>query len=106
MGRFTRLVNGVLRSFDEAATAPIYDETLTVVASSPQSGEILPTQSGTPMTLPSNQTYEGLELQIFLNGQYLLDIVDYLLTSQTQVTFTFDLEVGDKIRFRIDRLPE
>jgi hypothetical protein len=106
MGRFTRLVNGVLKSFDEASPAPIYDESLIVVESSPQSGQILPLDAGDPLTLPNSQTYEGLELQIFHNGQYLEDVADYILTSSTQITFTFDLEIGDKVRFRIDRLPE
>jgi len=106
MAKFLRLVNGVGRSFNESASSPIYDETIEIVASSPSSGQSLPITSGSPVTLPASQTYTGEELQIFLNGNYLEDVIDYTFTSSTQVTFTFDLEVGDKLRFRIDRIPE
>jgi hypothetical protein len=108
MAKFLRLSGGVPRSFFEsgAGAVPIYDETLKVVASSPSSGETTPVLAGNPITLPNSGTYDGIELQVFLNGNYLEDVIDYTLTSSTQITLTFDLEVGDKIRFRIDRPAE
>ena len=107
MAKFLRLVSGIPRSFNESSTTPIYDESLEVVASGAGAGQINgPITSGTAVTLPASQTYTGEELQLFLNGNYLEDVIDYTFTSSTQVTFTMNLEVGDQIRFRIDRLPE
>jgi hypothetical protein len=106
MSKFLRLSAGVPRSFEESSVSDIYDETLTVVESSPSAGEITPVTAGDPITLPNGKTYEGQELQVFLNGNFLEDVIDYTLTSSTQITLTFDLIVRDKLRFRIDRAPE
>jgi hypothetical protein len=104
MARVLSLINGVARMIDESSSISIYDESLEVVASGAGDGEINgPITAGTPVTLPASQTYTGEELQIFLNGNYLEDVIDYTFTSSTQVTFTMDLEVGDIVRFRIDR---
>lgn len=104
MAKFLRLSNGIPRSFNESSSVAIYDETLLVVASGAGAGEINgPITAGTAVTLPASQTYTGDELQIFLNGDYLKDVIDYTFTSSTQVTFTIDLIVRDQIRFRIDR---
>ena len=94
MGKFLRLVNGIPRSLNEAASSTIYDESITV-------GSIITT--GTPVTLPASGTYDSQELEVYFNGQVLDDVSDYNfvgIVPRTQVAFTFQLEVGDKIRFR------
>jgi hypothetical protein len=94
MGKFLRLDNGVPRSFDEAASSTIYDQA-TVVGST--------ITTGTPVTLPASGTYDSQELEVYLNGQVLDDVVDYNFEGsppRTQVSFTFDLVAGDRIRFR------
>jgi hypothetical protein len=94
MGKFLRLVNGVPRSLDEAASTPIYDERLTITST------II---AGTNVTLPLSGTYEGQELEVYFNGQVLDDVLDYTFVGsppRTQVQFTFNLEPGDVIRFR------
>lgn len=106
MSKFLRLSGGVARQFAESGAAPIYDETILIVASSPSAGQSLPITAGTPITLPSSQTYEGIELQVFFNGNYVEDVIDYILLNSTQIQFNQDLVVGDRLRFRIDRLPE
>ena len=97
MGKFTRIVSGVLRSFDEASSLTIYDQTYSVNST---------VSTGTPITLPSSGTYTSGELEVYLNGQRLDDAVDYNYVGsppRTQVSFTFDLLTGDEIRFRVDR---
>jgi hypothetical protein len=104
MAKFTRLVNGVLRSFDEANGTSIYDESLLVVASGAVVGQVNgPITTGAPVTLPLGKTYTAYELEVYLNGQRLEDSIDYAFNSSTTVVFTFDIIVGDLIRFRIDR---
>ena len=91
---------------DEAAAVTIYDEGLDVVSGSPGAGEIQgPITTGTPVTLPSGKTYTANELKPILNGIPLEDVLDYNFVGsppRTQVSFTFDLVIGDRIRFRID----
>lgn len=94
MGKFLRLVNGVPRSVDEAASQPIYDQSIDVNST---------ITAGTNVTLPLSGTYEGQELEVYFNGQVLDDVVDYNFVGtppRTQVQFTFNLEPGDRIRFR------
>lgn len=82
------------RSFDEASSTPIYDQSIDV-------GSIITT--GTPVTLPASGTYDSQELEVYLNGQVLDDVADYNfvgIVPRSQVAFTFQLEIGDKIRFR------
>lgn len=109
MGNFLRLVNGQPRSFAESSSLPIYDQPLTVVASGAGANQINgPVTSGTNVTLPSSGTYTGAELEVRLNGQRLEQLLDYSYVgvgSKTQVAFTFDLSVGDRIDFRVDRAP-
>ena len=98
MGKFLRLVNGVPRMQDEGASIPIYDETYTVGVGG--------VTTGSPISLPSSQTYNSEELEVYLNGQRLDDTIDYNYIGsvpRTQVSFTFDLLENDLIRFRIDR---
>lgn len=104
MAKFTRIVNGVLRSFEESGSPTIYDRTISIVASGAVSPDLNgPVTSGTNITLPSGQTYTGDELQVYLNGLRLDDVLDYNTTSSTQIQMTFNLEAGDKLRFYIDR---
>ena len=104
MGSFTRIVNGVLRSFQESNSLTIYDQPLLVVASGATTGQVNgPITTGSPVTLPLGKTYTAYELEVYLNGQRLEDSIDYAFNSSTTVVFTFDIIVGDLIRFRIDR---
>lgn len=108
MGKFIRLVNGIPRSFDESGSPAIYDQTLEVVASGAGAGQINgPISAATPITLPASQTYTSNELQVYLNGQRVNPgaAFDYTYTSTTQIAFTFTIQVGDIIRFYIDRAP-
>lgn len=98
MGKFLRLVNGRPKLLDEGSSPAIYDEAVTVGVGG--------VGTGSPVTLPSNRTYDSLELEVYLNGQRLDDVVDYNyvgIAPRTQVSFTFDLVEGDLVRFRIDR---
>jgi hypothetical protein len=93
------LVNGIPRMTAEASAVSIYDETYSV------GGTIT---TGTPITLPSSGTYNSDELEVRLNGQRLESVVDYNYVStppRTQVSFTFDLVLGDSVNFRVDRVP-
>lgn len=109
MAKFLRLSNGVPRSFNEGASVTIYDQSLTVVPSGAGANQINgPVTAGTNVTLPGSQTYTAAELQIYLNGDRLEPIFDYSYVGsplRTQVQFTFQLEVGDRVDFRIDRAP-
>lgn len=104
MAKFLRLSGGIPRSFDESGSPAIYDETIAIVASGAVSPDLNgPVTAGTSITLPNGQTYTGDELQVYLNGLRLDDILDYNHTSSTQIQMTFSLEVNDKLRFYIDR---
>lgn len=97
MGKFLRLVAGQQRSFDESSSPTIYDQLVTI-------GSTITT--GTAQTLPAGGTYDSAELEIWLSGQRLAVTEDYNYVGsplRTQVTFTFDLVAGDKIRYRVDR---
>jgi hypothetical protein len=108
MAKFTRIVNGVLRSFDESATPPIYDEYLLVVSGSPGNGNEItgPINAGVNVTLPNSGQYTSDELMVDLNGQTLENGFDFNYVGsppRTQVAFTFQLLVGDRIYFRKHR---
>lgn len=109
MGNFLRLSAGVARSTAETAAPVIYDQSLTVVASGAGANQINgPVTAGTSVTLPSSETYTAAELQIHLNGDRLEPTFDYAYVGsppRSQVQFTFDLVVNDRIDFRIDRVP-
>lgn len=109
MGKFLRLSNGVPRSFQESSSLTIYDQSLTVVAAGAGPNEINgPINAGVNVTLPGSQQYTAAELQIYLNGDRLEPIFDYAYVGsapRTQVQFTFQLVVGDRVDFRIDRAP-
>lgn len=99
MGRFLRISNGVSRSFDESGTPTIYDQNATIGVGG--------LTTGVALTLPSSQTYDSAELEVYLNNVRLTPILDYNYVGgsppRTQVTFTFDLLATEVVRFRIDR---
>lgn len=104
MAKKLELLLGIPRMTNESSSPAIYDQTLKVVTSSPGAGEIAgPISAGTPVTLPSGQTYTSNELEMYLSGNRLIPVFDYSHTSSTSVSFTFQLIVGDVIRFRVDR---
>jgi hypothetical protein len=96
MAKFVTMVSGVprMQTIPSATLPSIYDEQFDVVS---------PTTAGTSVTLPVSGTYTSDELEIYLNGQKLLHVEDYTYVGsppRTQVQFTFDLVVGDKLLFR------
>jgi len=108
MGKKLQLVNGIPKMIDESATPPIYDEYIDVVSSGAVGSHELngPIDAGTPITLPNSGTYISEELEVYIGGQRLEDFVDYNYVgagTRTQISMTFDLEVTDRIRFRVDR---
>ena len=95
MAKFLAVVNGIPTLQNESATFSIYDETYTV----PVGG--LP--AGTDITLPSAGTYEDAELEVYLNGQRIEDILDYNFIGtipRTKIQLTFNVSEGEKVRFR------
>jgi len=79
---------------EESGSITIYEETYTVSST---------ITTGNPVTLPSSGTYTSDDLEVYLGGQKLDSLIDYNYVSsppRTQVTFTFDLVVGDVILFR------
>ena len=103
------MVNGLPRMTNESASPTIYDEAIVVVlsgASGDNEINLVDAETGDPITLPNSGTYEGEELQVFLNGNRVEDVIDYNWLdsgTRTQIAFTFDLEVEDRVRFYIDR---
>ena len=109
MAKKLTLVNGIPRMVDESASPAIYDEYIDIVISGASGDNQLngPISAGVGVSLPDSGTYESHELEVYLSGQRLEDIIDYAYVgpsgTRTDVAFTFDLEVGDRIRFRVDR---
>lgn len=95
MGKFLRIVNGYPRAFDEGSATTIYDQSVDLVGT---------LTTGTAYTLPASGTYEGDELEVILDGQTLDSGSDFNFVgagpTRTQVSFTFDLLAGDRLRFR------
>ena len=90
------LVNGIPRMVAEAAVT-IYDQTYNVVSG---------ITAGVSVTLPSAGTYTSEELELRLNGVRMDSGIDYNFVGsppRTQVSFTFDLVIGDQLNFRVDR---
>lgn len=91
---------------ESGGAVTIYDETLEVVASGAGAGQINgPISAGTPVTLPSAQTYTGDELEVYFGTDRLTPLLDYTFDSSTTVAYTFEIKVGDVLRYRIDRAP-
>ena len=109
MGKFLRIVNGVPRQVEEASTTTIYNQSLTVVSGTPGANEIQwPIIAGTSITIPASQSYTGAELLVRLNGEWTQPVFDYNYVGsppRTQISMTFDLEIGDRLDFGIYRGP-
>ena len=62
--------------------------------------------AGDPITLPYLGFYEGADLEVFLNGDFLEPLIDYTYigstATRTQIALTFDAYTTDRIRFRKD----
>jgi len=102
------LVNGVPRMKAESGSPTIYDDYITIVESGASGENELdgPITSGTSITLPNSGTYDSANLEVYLNDLRLEDVEDYTyvgVAPQTQIQFTFEIVVGDRIRFRVDR---
>lgn len=106
MANFLQGINGRIKAAPVAGGANPEETTLTVVSSGAGANEINgPVTTGVLVTIPDSVTYENTDLQVFLNGQQLDIVDDYNYAgsgTRTQVSFTFDLEVGDEISFRVD----
>lgn len=100
MSNFLRISNGYARLLAEAGNTTIYDESVTLASN---------VTSGSNYTLPNSGSYQGEELEIMLDGQVLDSGADYSFVgagpTRTQVSFTFDLIIGDNLRFRKIRGP-
>ena len=95
MTKFITIANGIPNLVNATGSA-IYDQTLVVGV-----GGIA---NGTAISLPSSQTYTGLELQVILNGtgqEYSTDYVYVGSGTKTQISMNIDLVQGDRLRFRI-----
>lgn len=104
MAKKLALVSGIPRMVEESGSPTIYDETVTIVSSGAGANEMNgPVTAGNPVTLPSGKTYTSDELEVYLDGERLIPVFDYTHASSTTVSFTFELVVGDRLRFRIDR---
>lgn len=107
---FLTLVNGVGRMQAAPGTTTIYDQRLTVVTGTAANTNQVtgPITSGVSITLPASGTYVGSELQIYLNGQEMESVADFNTVgtgTKTQISFTFQILVGDKIDFKTYRGP-
>jgi hypothetical protein len=95
MAKKLALVNGIPRMVDESASPTIYDESVTLASN---------LSTGVNYTLPASGTYEGEEIEVYLDGQVLDSGADFNFVgagpTRTQVVFTFDLYIGDRLRFR------
>lgn len=108
MAKVLSLVNGIPRMVDESGSPAIYDVNILVVSGTPADQYELqgPIDTGTPITLPESKTYLGEELEVYLNDIREDELIHYNQVgsgTKTQISFLFDLIVGDRIRFRIDR---
>jgi len=77
--------------------ALIYDEVIVV----PTEGY----DGGTNLTLPNLQTYNDVELQVYLSGQRLEANIDYNYVGnipRTQIQTVIDLFAGERLRYRIE----
>ncbi len=94
MPKFLTVTSGIPRLQDVTVTPSYYNEVYTV------SGTVV---ANTPITIPNAKTYTGYELEVYLNGQFLYPITDWLTVGSgtlTQVSVGQDLIDGDVILFR------
>jgi hypothetical protein len=103
MARRLALVNGIPKMIDEVTP---YEEYIDIVASGATGNQLVgPISAGTFITLPASKIISsgGGELNVYVNGSKMTAIEDYDVESTTQVSFTFELIVGDRIQFDIER---
>jgi hypothetical protein len=90
------MVNGIPRMVEVNTT--IYDEVYTAPSN---------ISAGTPITLPNSGVYNSTELRVSWNGAILESIEDFSYVgpgpNRTQVSLTFDIFTGEKIRFYKER---
>ena len=103
MTKALALVNGIPRMIETEVS--IYEEIITVVASGASGDNEMngPISSGTIVFLPNSKTYSSDELEVYLEESRLTKLLDYTNSSSTSVQFTFQIKVGERIKFRIDR---
>lgn len=89
---------GELVRFRVQGTAiSIYDETVVIGA-----GGLV---AGSNITLPNSETYDDIDLQVYLDGHFLQVVEDYNYVGsipRTQIQTVFDLNEGERVRFRIE----
>ncbi len=114
MANALALVNGVPRQFVIPGTSLIYDQSVTIVTSGGNGSTTLngPITTGTAVTLPSGASYtlnvnSVPNLNVYLNGDRLESVLDWNTSgvgpNYTAVQFTFNLVVGDRVDFRMER---
>lgn len=114
MANALALVNGVPRQALIPGTSLIYDKSVTIVASGGNGSTTLngPITTGTAVTLPSSGSYtlnanSVPNVNVYLNGDRLESAIDWNTSGAgptfTAVQFTFNLVVGDRVDFRIER---
>jgi len=114
MANALALVNGVPRQAVIPGTSLIYDQSVTIVTSGGNGSTTLngPITSGTAITLPSSGSYtlnanSVANLNVYLNGDRTEMTLDWNTSgagpTYTAVSFTFNLVVGDRVDFRIER---
>jgi hypothetical protein len=108
MPKFLQLIGGlpVMTEVVVVGNTPL-ETVLDIIAGTPGNGNELqgPITAGVAMTIPDSITYSDIDLQVFLNGQQADPVKDFNYEgagSRTQISFTFQLEVGDELTFRVD----
>jgi len=89
MGQYLTMVNGRWRL---RTSSPFYQK-------SHQPGNIT---ALTPISLPDAMTYEGDELQVYLNGVLQNVLIDYNYVgsgSKSEIAFLFDIQVTDRLSY-------
>jgi hypothetical protein len=92
MAKVVKITNGIPTYAELAASA--YEGVYNVV------GTIT---TGTPITLPSSGTYTDSDLSVYLNGQRMTYVEDFVYVGsppRTQISMLFDLISGDILTFR------
>jgi hypothetical protein len=114
MSTALNLFNGVPRTFTIPGTSLIYDQSVTMVASGGNGSTTLngPISSGTAITLPRSGVYtlntnSVPNLNVYLNGERLESTIDWNTSGSgpnfTAIQMTFQLVVGDRLDFRMER---
>lgn len=114
MANALSLVNGVPRQSAIPGTSLIYDQSVTIVASGGNGSTTLngPITSGTAITLPVSGSYtlninSVPNVNVYLNGDRLESVIDWNTSgagpTYLAVQLTFNIVVGDRVDFRIER---